>query len=139
VERIHADGCLRTPTFQDAPDPRRTVSRYESQAASPRWPKPIEEALQRRLVSAFLHPDDTGCLVIDHNGQISLPATEADLVNTDLAQPVQPIDLSRAFLDDPADDPTDRPPGYARQLRQCRLRNMNRKPRALVFKNRREA
>jgi hypothetical protein len=139
VERIEADRRRRTPPREHVLDPCGAVGRHETQRRRTLRAKAIEEPLERRFVSSLLHPHHARRLVIDHDGQVALAATEAHLVDPDLPQPVQAIDGSRPFFHDPADDPTDRSPRDAHQLGQRRLRHVNRQPGTLLLEVFREA
>ena len=76
--------------------------------------------------------------MIDHDREVPLSLSVADLINPDPPQPVQQIDVAARLVSDPLKDPADRPPRDAHQLRHSGLRATARQPRDLILKATRE-
>lgn len=60
----------------------------------------VEEAAQHGLIASRRGPDQLAGIVVDHDGQVPVPALVADLVDADPAQPGEPVHPGHRILRD---------------------------------------
>ena len=120
VERVEADRRLGHGAAGGVPVDGRHVHRHRLDPGTSFRAEGVEEPLQCLLRSPFGDPDDTAGVVVGDHGQVAVPALVGDLVDTDVAQPIEPA-VIEPFGDDASHDPLDRLPRTAQQPADARL------------------
>jgi len=91
MKRIGAADRVRTPVGDHGGDPVRAVGGHVRDLRATLWPERVEEAGQGGLVPARRGPHQPTRVVVDHHGQILVPALVGDLIGPDPSQPSEPV------------------------------------------------
>jgi hypothetical protein len=93
----------------------------------------IQELLDRLAVTSRTGPHEPAGVVVDDDGEVSLPFADRDLIHSDPLQACEQVAGLGRLIGHPGADPADRAPRDPHQLRDRGLGGLDRQPRDLIF------
>src|SRR3954466_10300537 len=138
VKPAQTDRGVRAVRGDGTRDPLRHVARHQLKLGAAVLAEPRQERLDGRAVTARSGPDQPDAVVVDHHGEVALPAADRDLIHADAPELGEHIPPPAGLVGHALTDPADRAPTRAHQRRDRARRRVHRQPRRLVLKGRGE-
>lgn len=93
MKRIRAAHRVLAVGLHGVGDPVGCIGRNVGDLGAAVLAEQLEEAVQRGLVAAHAGPEEPAGVVVDHDGQVPVPALVGDLIDPDAAEPLQAVHL----------------------------------------------
>ena len=132
VEGVGAPHRVAAAAGDHGADPVRAVGTDVGDQVAALLTEGIEEPLQSGLLPAGCGPHQPAGIVVDHHGQVPLPALVGDLIDPDPPQVGEPVMHRLDVGPDPGDDRADGAPGDPHQLGDRALGALGSQPGDLL-------